>query len=115
VSDPGFCTFFSKLPEKSPETGCIRVFDRGGFYSAHGADALYIATHVFQTNSVIKYLGGAANRLPSVSLNQMQATSFLRDALTSKQMKVEIWTSESAQGKKPTKFKLYKEVCFRIT
>ena len=109
--DPGFCTFFRNLLPKSPETGTIRLFDRGTFYSAYGPDAHYIATHVFQTNSVIKNLGAKNNTLPSVSMNQMQATGFLRDALTSKQLRVEIWVQESS-GKKNVKgqFKLEKEV-----
>ncbi|KAF9788606.1 DNA mismatch repair protein [Thelephora terrestris] len=108
--DPGFCTFFRGLPPKSPETGTVRLFDRGTFYSAYGPDAHYIATHVFQTNSVIKNLGAKNNMLPSVSMNQMQATGFLREALTSKQLRVEIWAQESS-GKKNAKaqFKLEKE------
>jgi DNA mismatch repair protein MSH2 len=108
-SDPGFCTFFKELPAKSPEMGTVRVFDRGDFYSAYGPDALYVATHVYQTNSVIKYLGGAANRLPTVHMNMMQATNFLRDALTTKQLKVEIWASEGGKTKKNAKFKLKTE------
>ena len=86
------------------------MFDRGDYYSTHGPDALYAATHVFQTNSVIKYLGGAAHRLPTVWLNTMQATGLLRDALTSKQLKVEIWVPEKNSSKKATKFELKKEV-----
>ena len=44
-------------------------------------------------------------------MNQMQATGLLRDALTSKQLRVEIWAQESS-GKKSAKgqFKLEKEV-----
>lgn len=47
-------------------------------------------------------------------MNQMQATGFLRDALTSKQLRVEIWAQESS-GKKSAKgqFKLEKEVSCR--
>jgi len=112
--DPGFCAFFRGLPQKSPETGTVRLFDRGTFYSAYGPDAHYIATHVFQTNSVLKNMGARNNSLPSVSMNQMQATGFLRDALTSKQLRVEIWVQESS-GKKNAKgqFKLEKEVFHR--
>ena len=54
-------------------------------------------------------MGARNNSLPSVSMNQMQATGFLRDALTSKQLRVEIWAQESS-GKKNAKFKLEKEV-----
>ncbi|KAI0827097.1 DNA mismatch repair protein [Trametes gibbosa] len=107
-SHPGFCSFFSRLPSKSPETGTVRLFYRNEYYSVHGPDALYVATHVFRTNSVIKYLGGRAG-LPSVTLSESLAKSFLRDALTSKQLKVEIWAPEAGQGKKATKFVLDNE------
>ncbi|KAL7284083.1 hypothetical protein ACG7TL_001363 [Trametes sanguinea] len=107
-SHPGFCSFFAKLPAKSPENGTVRLFYRNEYYSVHGPDAFYVATHVFRTNSVIKYLGGR-NGLPSVTLSESLAKSFLRDALTSKQLKVEIWVPEAGQGKKATKFVLDKE------
>ncbi|TBU61130.1 DNA mismatch repair protein [Dichomitus squalens] len=107
-SHPGFCSFFAKLPPRSPETGTVRLFFRNEYYSVHGSDAHYVATHLFRTNSVIKYLGGRAG-LPSVTLSESLAKSFLRDALTSKQLKVEIWAPEAGQGKKATKFVLDKE------
>ncbi|EIM82088.1 DNA mismatch repair protein [Stereum hirsutum FP-91666 SS1] len=111
--DPGFCKWFSTLPPKSPETdGTVRLFARnnGEFYTAHGADALYIAQHVFHTNSVLKYLGagGRTGGLPSVNLRDSVAKTFLRDALTIKQLKVEIWMPEGT-GKKVSKFRLDKE------
>lgn len=113
--DPGFCKWFSSLPPKAPEAdGTIRLFARSNeeFYTAHGPDALYVAQHVFHTNSVIKYLGagGRATGLPSVNLRDSVAKTFLRDALTTKQLKVEIWVPEGT-GKKVTKFRLDKEVC----
>ncbi|KAG2745523.1 hypothetical protein P692DRAFT_201868443 [Suillus brevipes Sb2] len=111
ASDPGFVAFFSKLPKKSPETGTIRLFDRTDYYSVHGQDAHYVATHVFHTNSVLKYLGagGKAGGLPSVTLSHTLAHSFLRDALTSKQLHVEIWVPAPGQGRKASKFVLDKE------
>ncbi|KAG1902378.1 DNA mismatch repair protein [Suillus fuscotomentosus] len=111
TSDPGFVSFFSKLPKKSPETGTIRLFDRTDYYSVHGQDAHYVATHVFRTNSVLKYLGtgGKAGGLPSVTLSHTLAHSFLRDALTSKQLRVEIWVPAPGQGRKASKFILEKE------
>ncbi|KZT68906.1 DNA mismatch repair protein [Daedalea quercina L-15889] len=109
-SHPGFISFFAKLPPKSPENGTLRLFFRGEYYSAHGPDALYVATHLFRTNTVLKYLGpGGKNGLPSVTLNEGQAKSFLREALTARQLKVEIWAPEAGQGKKATRFKLDKE------
>ncbi|OCH84761.1 hypothetical protein OBBRIDRAFT_839474 [Obba rivulosa] len=110
ASHPGFCSFFAKLPKKSPEEGTLRLFYRNEYYSAHGPDALYVAANVFRTNTVIKYLGaGGRFGLPSVTLSESQANAFLREALTSKQLKVEIWVPEAGQGKKATKFKLDKE------
>ena len=113
ASDPGFVAFFSKLPKKSPsDDGIVRLFDRGDFYSLHGQDAHYVATHVFRTNSVLKYLGagGKAGGLPSVTLNYTLGHQFLREALTIKQLRVEIWAPAPGQGKKAAKFVLQKEV-----
>lgn len=115
VTDPSFITFFSKLPHRSPETGTLRIFHRTGtdpYYAVYGADALYVATHVYHTNSVIKYLGagGRAAGLPSVTMKTTVAQMLLREALTIKQLKVEIWVPENGQGKKVSKFVLDKEV-----
>lgn len=49
--------------------------------------------------------------MPSVNLRDSVAKTFLRDALTTKQLKVEIWVPEGS-GKKVTKFRLDKEVGF---
>ncbi|KAA1473044.1 DNA mismatch repair protein [Dentipellis sp. KUC8613] len=109
--DPGFCAFFHSLPKKSPDTGTVRLFARSGgeFYTAHGADALYVAQHVFHTNSVLKLLGAGAKALQSVTLRPAMAKAFLREALTGFQLRVEIWVPEAGQGKKATKFRLDKE------
>lgn len=111
ASHPGFCKFFTNLIPKSPETGTIRLFDRSEYYSLHGPDALYVAANVYRTNTVIKYLGaGGKSGLPSVTLSSNNAKVFLREALTAKQLKVEIWAPEAGQGKRATKFRLDKEV-----
>ncbi|KAF9226411.1 DNA mismatch repair protein [Gyrodon lividus] len=112
ASDPGFVSFFSKLPKKSPtESGTVRLFDRNEFFSVHGPDAHYVATHVFRTNSVLKYLGagGKTAGLPSVTLSYTLGHAFLREALTVKQLRVEIWMPAPGQGKKAAKFVLQKE------
>ncbi|KAJ4481616.1 DNA mismatch repair protein [Lentinula edodes] len=114
VTDPGFISFFGKLPPKSPDTGTLRLFHRTGtdaYYAVYGPDALYVATHVYHTNSVIKYLGagGRAAGLPSVTMKTTVAQMLLREALTIKQLKVEIWVPESGQGKRVSKFVLDKE------
>ena len=61
---------------------------------------------------MLKYLGsgGKTAGLPSVTLRPTVATSFLREALTVRQLKVEIWIPEAGHGKKVSKFKLDKEV-----
>ncbi|KAH7916001.1 DNA mismatch repair protein [Hygrophoropsis aurantiaca] len=111
ASDPGFVSFFHSLPKKSPETGTVRLFDRTDFYSVHGPDAHYVASHVFRTNSVLKFLGagGKAAGLPSVTLSLTLAHTFLREALTSKQLRVEIWVPAPGQSRKASKFVLQKE------
>jgi DNA mismatch repair protein MSH2 len=115
TTDPGFISFFAKLPLKSPETGTLRLFHRTGndpFYAVYGLDALFVAQHTYRTNSVIKYLGasGRTTGLPSVTLKASVAQTLLREALTAKQLRVEIWTPEPGQGKKCSKFRLDKEV-----
>ncbi|PPQ65114.1 hypothetical protein CVT24_003005 [Panaeolus cyanescens] len=113
TTDPGFISFFSSLEKKSPETGTLRLFFRPGadsYYCAYGPDARFVAQHVFHTNSVIKYLGlgGKSAGLPSVILKNSVAHVLLRDALTTLQLRIEIWTPEAGQGKKCSKFQLDK-------
>jgi DNA mismatch repair protein MSH2 len=94
------------------------------YFSAHGPDALMIAQTVYKTTNVIKYLGsgvpsgsGSAaststqqkKGLPSLTLSTTLAKGFLREALTSKQMRVEIWQGEGGK-KQGTKWELGKEV-----
>jgi DNA mismatch repair protein MSH2 len=74
----------------------------------HGADAQYVAQHVYHTNTVIKHLGKKGGGLPSVTLSMTLAKTFLREALTAKQLRIEIWQGEG--GKKNTNFKKAKEV-----
>lgn len=113
-TDPGFISFFRRLPSKSPETGTIRLFYRTAndeFYVAYGADALFVAQHVYHTNSVIKQLGtGGSSGLPSVLLKTTVAHNFLRECLTIMQLRVEIWVPDAGQGKKCVKFHIDKEV-----
>src|SRR4051794_28462933 len=90
------------------------------FYSVHGEDALYVADEVHKTRTVVKYLGGkranmfcvyycclfysmygtgdSATGLPSCTLSKPIAEAFLREALTVKQLRVEIWTADSSKS-----------------
>ncbi len=97
-AERSFVSFFRKLP--APASGTVRLFDRTNYYSAHGPDALAVAQAVYKTQSVIKYLGATERDqgLPSCTLNQAAAKSFLREALTSKQLRIEIYSTEG--GKK---------------
>ncbi|CAE6437850.1 unnamed protein product [Rhizoctonia solani] len=93
----GFCSFIASLPPKPDDT--IRLFERQDYYSAHGPDATFVATHVYHTLSVIKQLGSGKNSLPSVTLSSAVAKIFLREALTTRQLRIEIWTPEGGKGK----------------
>lgn len=63
-----------------------------------------VADNVYHTKTVIKYLGGRSSSskhgnsagLPSCTLSKAVATNFLREALTSRQLRVEIWTPASS-------------------
>ncbi|KAE8268372.1 hypothetical protein A4X09_0g3957 [Tilletia walkeri] len=89
----GFCAFFKSMPEA--RDGTVRLFDRGDFYSAHGKDAVLVANSVFKTQSVLKYLGSSSKEqgLPSCTLGHAAARAFLTEALTARQMRVEIWAN----------------------
>lgn len=103
-----FVRFVERMPTRSE--GLVRLFDRGEYFTAHGPDALLIADQVYRTANVIKYLGSkgskpsssaSARGLPSVTISMSLAKAFLRDCLTTKQMRVEIWEPEDgAAGRK---------------
>lgn len=94
-------------------------FDVQDYYTAHGDDAILVATSVFKTLSIIKYWGGSSSSssssgasgskkgLPSVNLSVAAAKAFLRDALTSKQMRIEIW---KGGGKRSNTWKVDRQV-----
>lgn len=91
----GFVSLFRALPEKDDAT--IRVFEHPDYYTLHGDDAKYVAQSVYRTTSVLKYIGGAAesgNGLASLSLAPTVFISFLRDALVTKGLKIEIFTCQ---------------------
>lgn len=93
------------MPAKSDDV--IRLFDRGDFFSTHGPDAILVAATVYKTQSVIKMLGKGKDALPSCTLNMTAGKNFLREALTVKQLKVEIWGGGSS---KKHSWKLEKQV-----
>jgi hypothetical protein len=107
-------TILTPLRRLQTPAGTVRLFDRSDFYCAYGSDALYVATHHFNTQTVIKTLGTVnekhPNGLPAVTLSHAVAQTFLRDALTTKQLRIEIWEAENGAGggKGTTKWKLGK-------
>jgi DNA mismatch repair protein MSH2 len=66
------------------------------FYSVHGEDAIFIALNVYCTLSIIKYLGHSDPKraLPSATLSLTVFSNFLRDALMTMGLRVEIWMAE---------------------
>lgn len=89
------------MPARSE--GLLRLFDRGEFFSAHGPDALLVADQVYKTHNVVKHLGSSKGKdggLPSVSVSMTLAKAFLRDCLTTRQMRVEIWEPETGSSGK---------------
>ncbi|KAF9889167.1 MutS-like protein [Aspergillus nanangensis] len=89
----GFIRFFRSLSADSNDD-TIRVFDRGDWYSAHGAEAEFIARTVYKTTSIIRNLGRSdTGGLPSVTLSVTVFRNFLREALFRLNKRVEIWGS----------------------
>ncbi|KAF9508136.1 hypothetical protein BS47DRAFT_1398014 [Hydnum rufescens UP504] len=86
----------------------IRLFDRQDYYTVHGQDAIYVANQIFRTHSVIKHWGKKNNSLSTVNLSHTVAKTFLREALTAKQLRIEIWVPEGGK-KNPSKFQISKK------
>jgi len=115
-----FFTFFNRLPKKSAST--IRLFGRDRHcYAAYGDDALYIAEQFYQTKAVVKLLVSKASTssLEYVIMQEDEAITFMRDALTNRKLRIEIWArqegEESDASKNKNQFILKHEVlgaCF---
>lgn len=107
AAESSFCQFFRNMSKPSP--GTLRLFDRSDFFSAHGDDAILIANLVFKTHSALKYLGsgGKDKGLPSITLSVAAAKNFLREALTTRQMRVEIYGN--AGGKRNNSWTITKQ------
>lgn len=109
ASESSFVAFFQGLPPPVPST--VRLFDRQDFYTVHGQDALFVADTVFKTQSVLKHLGKKGNDggLPSCTLSVPAAKSFLRDALTAKQLRIEIWSPVDGSGRRSGSWQISKQ------
>lgn len=98
AAESSFCQTFKSMPKPTP--GTLRLFDRSDFYSAHGDDAILIANLVFKTHSALKYLGSGGKDnggLPSITLSVAATKNLLREVLTSRQMRVEIYGNAGAK------------------
>ncbi|KAL9109673.1 MAG: hypothetical protein Q9227_005711 [Pyrenula ochraceoflavens] len=102
----GFIRFFRSLSSStnsasdSTSTAIpIRIFDRTDFYTAHGADAEFVARSVYKTTAVLRTLGRGDNGLPSVTMTATVFRNFLREALFRLGRRVEIWESKESKGK----------------
>lgn len=104
-----FCEFFRSL-EQCPK-GTLRIFERekGEFYTCYGPDAQYVATQFYRTNTVLRLIGSKSSQdpgLPSCSLSKTGAITFLRDCLTSRQMRIQIYKPDSATSKNSSSWSL---------
>jgi DNA mismatch repair protein MSH2 len=77
------------------QSGTIRLVDRKDFYSAHGPDAIWMAQNFYKTNSILKSYG--TKNIPYCTFSVAVACSFLREALTAKQLRVQIYVKDGGK------------------
>ncbi|KAM9965116.1 hypothetical protein ACTFIW_004917 [Dictyostelium discoideum] len=53
--DKTFVTFFQSLVSSNEDSDTIRLFDRKGYYSIHGEDAVFVAMMHFKSKKSLKY------------------------------------------------------------
>ena len=74
----------------------LRIFDRKGFFSVHGADTA-VAAKLYGGSGVVKQLGRAPNQLASVTLNRSLYEQLLRTVLVeSANRSVELYEGHGA-------------------
>ncbi|EGC31021.1 hypothetical protein DICPUDRAFT_50444 [Dictyostelium purpureum] len=70
--DKGFVSFFQGLDLTDKDT--IRLFDRKGYYSIHGDDAVFVALMHFKSKKSLKYWG-TANEMPKKKIKLDSSSS----------------------------------------
>ncbi|XKL61911.1 hypothetical protein PGB90_001744 [Kerria lacca] len=70
----------------------IRFFNRGEFYTVHGADALFTAKEWFKTTAFIKTYSTGDDKLESLIVNKGNFEAYIRDLLLVKHYRVEVYT-----------------------
>ncbi|CAH7676893.1 DNA mismatch repair protein MSH2 [Phakopsora pachyrhizi] len=104
-----FCEFYKRLDPAVP--GTLRIFERekGEYYTCYGDDAQLVATQFYRTNTVLRFIGsmpGSKAGLPSCSLTKSAAITFLRECLTSRQLRIQIYRSDQPSSKNSTSWSL---------
>jgi DNA mismatch repair protein MSH2 len=84
-----FLTFYKGLARVE---GLIRFFDRKGYYSVHGPEALFVAQELFRTGSCIKqWEYGSNETVPCVWVSTANFECFARELLLQRGHRVEVW------------------------
>ena len=96
----GFVKWFRGLPAIDDDT--IRVFDRDGFFSCHGPDAIFVAQTVYKSVSVVKQLGRSPG-LDSVTMSNLVFRGLLREALFRLGKRIQVWENTGRGNWKVTK------------
>jgi DNA mismatch repair protein MSH2 len=89
-----FLTFYKGLAQVE---GLIRFFDRKGYYSVHGHEAMYVAQELFRTSSCIKqWECGSSETVPCVWVSSSNFECFARELLLQRGHRVEVWASSGS-------------------
>lgn len=101
--ESSFLKYLTTLATKDATT--IRIFERpSDVYSVHGDDAVYFSQTVYHTTTALKYMGSSSD-VPYCTMTTLVFNNFLKDALLSKGLKIEVYEGKS------NSWKITKRVC----